>query len=985
MPIEKVTKRSGEVVDFNPKKIERAIAKANKAMGAPMTDDTIRTVTTTVVSLLEDVWHDNVPGVEDVQDIVEQQIAAAGYWEVAKDYILFRYKQREVRQEQQEKVVEKAKTHQISVTKRDGSPEPFDVNHITEHLIKCAADWREDINIDAVIGDAMDNMYDGVTISEINQAVVMALKSKIEADPSYSKIAARVLLNDLYKDVINANEFSPGFTDMYRQGLRGSITKGVEDERLDKRLLEFNFDILEAELDPERDHLFEYMGAQVLADRYFLKDLNQQLFELPQYFWMRVAMGLALNEPHREVRALEFYHIVSQLYYVPSTPTLFHSGTTHPQMSSCYLTTVEDDLANIFKSFSDNAQLSKWSGGLGNDWTNIRGTGSLIKSTNVGSQGVIPFLKIADATTAAINRSGKRRGATCAYLETWHYDIEDFIELRKNTGDDRRRTHDMNTANWIPDLFMKRVMADASWTLFSPDETSDLHHLYGRAFDKRYEEYEHQVETGEIKLYKKLQAKDLWRKMVTMLFETGHPWMTFKDPSNIRSPQDHVGVVHSSNLCTEITLNTSKDETAVCNLGSINLVRHIWDGHLNREKLAATVKTAGRMLDNVIDLNYYPIPESQNSNKRHRPVGLGIMGLQDALYELDMQFDSEAAVNFSDTTMEFIAYHMILGSSELARDRGVYESFKGSKWDRGLYPLDTLQLLEDERGIATGVAKTRKMDWEPVRQHVKKYGMRNSNTMAIAPTATIANISGVFPSIEPIYKNVYVKSNFSGEFTTNNQYLINDLKQCKLWDQKMLDDIKAHDGSIQQLERIPEKLRLKYKEVFEIDPIWILKHAAYRGKWIDQSQSVNIFLNTTSGKAISEIYAQAWMMGLKTTYYLRSLGASAVEKSTIDIGKQRDLPSSVLEKSNQEEEPVVAMHEPSRVAEPVYMAANRSAQTTVQPVSLSAAAARSTTTTMANSHRQNKQSDQVRSSTPSKSNKSRNIYIAPDAICEACE
>jgi ribonucleoside-diphosphate reductase alpha chain len=648
-------------------------------------------------------------------------------------------------------------------------------------------------------------------------------------------------------------------------------------------MLEYNLARLGAELRPERDTLFTYLGAQVLYDRYFLKNLKQEILETPQYFWMRIAMGLALNEPaDREAWALKFYDVISSLHYVPSTPTLFHSGTNHPQMSSCYLTTVNDELSHILKCVGDNAQLSKWSGGLGNDWTNIRGTGALIKSTNVGSQGVVPFLKIVDATTAAINRSGKRRGATCVYLECWHYDFEDFLELRKNTGDERRRTHDTNTASWIPDLFMKRVMEDGAWTLFSPDETPDLHDLHGRAFELRYQEYERMADAGDIRLFRRLRAVDLWRRMITMLYETGHPWITFKDPCNVRSPQDHVGVVHSSNLCTEITLNTSSDETAVCNLGSINLSRHVDDGALTYDRLKYTIKMAVRMLDNVIDLNFYPTEEARRSNLRHRPIGLGIMGVQDALYLLNLPFDSDDAVAFSDRLQEFVSYHAILSSSELSAEKGAYESFPGSKWDRGIFPVDTLDLLQSERGMSIDVDRRSWLDWEPVRAHVKAHGLRNSNMMAIAPTATIANIAGCVPSIEPIYKNMYVKSNFSGEFTIINRFLVSDLKELGLWDEDMMEKVKYYDGSVQAIQEIPDSVRAKYKEVFEIDPSWIVQHAAYRGKWIDQSQSVNVFTTTTSGKQISDVYLYAWRMGLKTTYYLRTLGASSIEKSTLD-------------------------------------------------------------------------------------------------------
>ncbi|UCH85352.1 MAG: ribonucleoside-diphosphate reductase subunit alpha, partial [Candidatus Latescibacterota bacterium] len=753
------------------------------------------------------------------------------------------------------------------------------------------------VDKDEIIRDTKLAIYDGISTREINQAIILALRARIEKDSVYSSLAARLLLNDLYKDVIGIDEFEDSFYLIYRASFRSAIERGVSEGRLDPRLLDFDLMELARSLEPERDRLLQYLGTQVLYDRYFLKDLDQRFLEAPQFFWMRIAMGLAILEPTtggtRERRAIEFYDTISRLLYVPSTPTLFHSGTKHPQMSSCYLTTVEDDLSHIMKSISDNAQLSKWSGGLGNDWSNIRATGSLIKSTNVGSQGVVPFLKIVDATTAAINRSGKRRGATCVYLETWHYDIEDFMELRKNTGDERRRTHDTNTAHWIPDLFMKRVQADDEWTLFSPDETPDLHQLYGSKFEARYKTYEDMAERGEIKLFRKVRAVDLWRKMITMLFETGHPWITFKDPCNIRSPQDHAGVVHSSNLCTEITLNTSIEETAVCNLGSINLAQHMCRGHLDEQLLADTVTTAIRMLDNVIDLNFYPTAESKIANLRHRPIGLGVMGLQDALYELNFNFDEDAAVEFSDATQEFIAYHAILASSKLAAEKGWYPSYQGSKWFRGILPVDTVALLEEERGIPTGINSGSRLDWTPVREHVAAHGMRNSNCMAIAPTATIANIAGCFPSVEPIYKNIYVKSNFSGEFTVINAHLVNDLKRLGLWSPDMIDKLKFYDGSLQRITDIPADIRAKYKEVFEIDPEWIVLHAAHRGKWIDQSQSLNIFTKSTSGKLISDIYKNAWEKGLKTTYYLRTLGASAIEKSTLDHNQTRDAATAV--------------------------------------------------------------------------------------------
>ena len=649
-------------------------------------------------------------------------------------------------------------------------------------------------------------------------------------------------------------------------------------------LEEYDVEDLAAYMDIERDRLFTYLGIQTLYDRYFIH-IGGRRIETPQFFWMRVAMGLASQEEDKHARAKEFYDVLSQLLYVNSTPTLFNAGTLHQQLSSCYLSTVDDDLGHIFKFIADDAQLSKWAGGIGNDWTNIRATGAHIKGTNGSSQGVIPFLKIANDTAVAVNQGGKRKGAMCAYLESWHLDLEDFLDLRKNTGDERRRTHDMNTANWIPDLFMKRVQEKGTWTLFSPNDVPDLHDLYGKAFEARYEEYEKMTETGELTLFKKVEAIDLWKKMLTMLFETGHPWINFKDPCNVRSPQNHAGVVHSSNLCTEITLNTSADETAVCNLGSVNLSKFVVEGKIDFENLEKTVRTAMRMLDNVIDINFYPTKEAKNSNLKHRPVGLGAMGLQDAFYMLDLPFDSDEAVDFSDRIQEAISYYAIQASCELAEERGTYESYKGSLWDRGIFPQDTIDILEQERGMPIECRREETLDWASLREKVKQHGMRNSNTMAIAPTATISNISGVFPCIEPIYKNMYVKSNLSGEFTIVNAYLIEDLKKLGIWNADMSEQIKYFDGSIQNIEEIPEKMRAKYKEVFEIHPTWLVRHAATRGRWIDQSQSLNIFVRGVSGKDLNDIYTMIWKTGLKTSYYLRSLGISQVEKSTVNASK----------------------------------------------------------------------------------------------------
>ncbi|MEX0650208.1 MAG: ribonucleoside-diphosphate reductase subunit alpha [Candidatus Andersenbacteria bacterium] len=894
MSIDKVKKRNGSIVDFDRDRIQRAIHKAFTATHTEHPEDLVEEITDEVVHDLE-ITHPSahVPAVENIQDLVEQKIASKGFFAVAKAYILYRKEHEEQRAEERHELQQRLSKRQLRVKQRDGSLVEFDITQIRKAIERYCGGELKPSEVDRTVEEALANVYDGISTTEINQAVIMSLRARIEQDPKYSYLAARVLVNDLYRDVLRVDEFETHFEETYRRGLQDSVKLGVQSERLDARMLDYNFNTLSAALDIGRDKLFTYLGMQTLYERYFVRDLEKKILETPQYFWMRVAMGLALSEDPqvRDQQAIKFYDVLSNIRYVASTPTLFHAGTSHPQMSSCYLTTVDDDLAHIFKSIGDNAQLSKWSGGLGNDWTNIRATGALIKSTNVGSQGVIPFLKISDATTAAINRSGKRRGATCVYLETWHYDIEDFLELRKNTGDERRRTHDTNTSNWIPDLFMKRVLEDGKWTLFSPNETPELHHLYGKAFEEKYMEYEKKAEAGEMHTVKQVKALDIWRKMINMLFETGHPWMTWKDPSNVRSPQDHVGVVHSSNLCTEITLNTSADETAVCNLGSINLVRHVVDGKLDKEQLQNTAETAMRMLDNVIDLNFYPTKEAENSNIKHRPVGLGIMGLQDMFYAMRIQFDSDEAVDLSDEVMEFISYYAILTSSKLAEEKGKYESYEGSKWSRNLFPIDTIELLEQERGMEVGVDRATRLDWTPVREHVKLHGMRNSNCMAIAPTATISTIAGCLPSIEPIYKNIYTKSNQTGEFTIINDELVNELKDRNLWNMELLDKIKHYDGNLESIPEIPQDIKDRYKEVFQIEPKWVIAHAAKRSKWIDQSQSLNLFIQTASGKDISDMYIAAWKAGLKTTYYLRTLGASAIEKSTVDINKKYDTPT----------------------------------------------------------------------------------------------
>jgi len=880
----RVVKRTGEVVPFDSSRIRTAIVKAVEAVGQEIPETVIDRMVDSINDEIGGRFTEFFPNVENIQDIVEKHLVREQFYEIAKAYILYRAERQKVREDAKLRAIENAKLGKLTVKKRDGRTQLLNVRKVAETLRRAAAGIDGEISVNRVVREVIKNVYDEVSTENLDRALVLAATSYIEHDPAYSQLAARLLLQRLYKDVIGRSIRQRELEKVYRETFVRRIKDHADWGTLDRKLLDFDLDRLAAAIRPERDLDFQYLGIQTLYERYFLRK-DDRVAELPQAFWMRVAMGLAIDEEQRDDWAIEFYELMSQLRYVPSTPTLFHAGTPGPQLSSCYLTTIDDDLSHIFKCLGDNSQLAKWSGGIGNDWSHIRATGAPIKSTKVESQGVIPFLKIANDVTNAINRSGKRRGATCAYLETWHYDIEDFLDLRKNTGDERRRTHDMNTANWIPDLFMKRVVADQEWTLFSPDEVPELHGLYGRAFEERYRAYEEQAENGEMNLFKTVSAKQLWRKMLTMLFETGHPWVTFKDACNVRSPQDHAGVVHSSNLCTEITLNTSAEETAVCNLGSINLTRHVKEGALDTELLASTVETAMRMLDNVIDINFYPTPESKNANLRHRPVGLGLMGFQDALFELDLPFTSDEALEFADATQELISYHAILASSELAKERGAYPSFPGSKWHRGLFPIDTLNLLEQERGVPVEVSRTQRLDWRPVREHVAEWGMRNSNTMAVAPTATISNISGCFPCIEPIYKNIYVKANISGEFTIVNRYLIDDLKALGQWGDEMLDQLKYYDGNVSLIAGIPDELKAKYQEAFEIDPVWALKMTATRGKWIDQSQSHNVFMKGTSGKLLSEIYVSAWKFGLKTTYYLRTLGATQIEKSTLDASK----------------------------------------------------------------------------------------------------
>ena len=910
MAVTQITKRDGEIVAFNQAKIWKAISKAFLDVKQNFTAEEAKQVdgvTESVVNALDEQFIDNYPTVEIVQDIVEKKLMERGFYDVAKGYILYRKAHDDARREELERL--EGAHPSLKVRKASGEVVSFNRYNINKTISYSLTGLEQDIDVDLIISGIENSIYDGMTTKEISQIIVMTVRSYIDRDPAYSVLAARLLLNTIYEGVIGEDLDYANLDTLYREAFVNNIQAAVNARILSKDMLDYNLEWLATKIKPERDNLFKFLGIQTLYDRYFIKDpVSKKMFDTPQGFWMRVAMGLALVEKPevREQKVVDFYEIMSQMYFVPSTPTLFHAGTNHPQLSSCYLNTIEDDLSHIFKVIGDNAQMSKWSGGIGTDFTNLRGIGALIKGTGVESQGIIPFLKVANDTTAAINRSGKRRGAAVVYLETWHLDIEDFLELRKNTGDERRRTHDMNTANWIPDLFMERVRQDGEWTLFSPDETPDLHHIYGQEFNTAYKNYERLADEGKIKLFRRMKAKDLWRKMITMLYETGHPWITFKDPSNIRSPQDHVGVIHNSNLCTEITLNNSAEETAVCNLGSLNLKYFVKNGAFDKELIARVVPIAIRMLDNVIDINFYPTKEGEVSNKRHRPIGLGIMGYHDALYQLDINFDTEEAVEFADYSMEAISYYSILASSQLAQEKGAYESFKGSKWDRGILPVDTINLLEQSREMQIPVNRIERLDWAPVRESIKVYGMRNSNTMAIAPTSNLANITDAVPANEPIYKNLYVKSNQAGDFTVINSYLIEDLKKIGLWSPAIAEKVKYFDGSIAQITEIPENLRAKYKEVFEINPKWLVKAAAYRGKWMDQSQSLNIFYRGVSGKDIADVYMYAWEMGVKTTYYLRTLAISQVEKSTVSINEfgtthRRDFSQSTVNASSEQQ------------------------------------------------------------------------------------
>ena len=877
----RIIKRNGSVVDFDGSKIEIAITKAFLAVhtSAAAASSSVHSRVSALSSQVEDIFRKRMPSggtihIEEIQDQVELALMRSEEHKVAREYVLYR--------------AERANQRAIETHIHDRpEKEELETSERIEVIAKEACNGLEGTDSEKIISEANKNLYEGAPEHEVKEALVLSARSLVEVEPNYTFATARILLDSLRSEALSFLEITENATHeemsaLYPEALNAFVKKGIELELLNPELANYDLDLLGKAMIPDNDLLFSYLGIQTLYDRYFIHS-NEIRFELPQVFFMRVAMGLALNEENREQRALEFYELLSSFDYMSSTPTLFNAGTMHSQLSSCYLTTVPDDLHGIYGALQDNAMLSKWAGGLGNDWTPVRGMGAHIKGTNGKSQGVVPFLKVVNDTAVAVNQGGKRKGAVCAYLETWHLDIEEFVELRKNTGDDRRRTHDMNTANWVPDLFMERVFEGKKWTLFTPNETPELHDLSGEAFREKYEEYEKLAQEGKLKAYKEVEAEELWRKILSMLFETGHPWITFKDACNLRSPQQHTGVIHSSNLCTEITLNTSNDEIAVCNLGSINIPNHLdAEGNLDKEKLEKNVTTAIRMLDNVIDINYYAVPQAENSNFKHRPIGMGIMGFQDALYIKKIPYASEAAVDFADESMELVSYMAINASSDLAKERGSYSSYEGSLWSQGILPLDSIEILEKQRGKDyIEVDKTTRLDWDALREKVKTQGMRNSNTMAIAPTATIANITGLTQSIEPTYSNLFVKSNLSGEFTVINMHLVDALKEIDMWDEVMVYDLKNLNGSLESIARVPEDIKKLFATSFEVEPKWLIEAASRRQKWIDQSQSLNLYVSEPNGKKLDVMYRMAWLRGLKTTYYLRSRSATTTEKSTI--------------------------------------------------------------------------------------------------------
>ncbi len=888
----KTIKRNGKVVNYDDTKIKIAITKAFIADegGTAPSSDRIHQQIEELTRQITQVFKRRLPSggaihIEDIQDQVELALMRSGHYKVARAYVLYREEHRKARQKELKQHSTDSKV--LLITMPDGELQPLDMERL-QTIVGEACRNLEHVSAEPVIKDALRNLYNQAKFADVHKALIMAARTLVEKEPNYTYVSARLLLDSLRMEALTKLNIQTDATfdemsSLYPSYFKAYIQHGIAQGMLDPKMADFNLEQLAKALLPERDMQFTYLSLQTLYDRYFIHDHGTR-YELPQAFFMRVAMGLAIRETQKEERAIEFYQLLSSFDYMSSTPTLFNSGTVRPQLSSCYLTTVPDDLDGIYSAIKDNALLSKFAGGLGNDWTSVRAMGSHIKGTNGKSQGVVPFLNVADATAVAVNQGGKRKGAVCAYLECWHRDVEEFLELRKNTGDDRRRTHDMNTALWIPDLFMQRVREDGDWTLFSPDTVPELHDQYGKSFEKLYLDYEAKAAKGLISNVKTLNAVKLWRKMLSMLFETGHPWMTFKDPCNVRSPQQHAGVIHSSNLCTEITLNTSVDEIAVCNLGSINLPAHIKNGAIDKKKLKQTITTAIRMLDNVIDINYYAVPQARNSNLKHRPIGLGLMGFQDALYDLKLDYASKEAVEFADSSMELISYYAIEASCHLAKERGSYSTYEGSLWSKGILPIDSINLLQQSRAKYLEQDRSQRLDWEALRVQVRTQGMRNSNVMAIAPTATISNICGVSQSIEPTYQNLYVKSNLSGEFTVVNPYLVQDLKALNLWDEVMVNDLKYFNGSVQPISRIPTELKNRYATSFEIDPMWLVEAASRRQKWIDQAQSLNIYMAQPSGKKLHDLYMHAWVRGLKTTYYLRSLGASNAEKSTVTDG-----------------------------------------------------------------------------------------------------
>jgi len=892
----RVIKRNGSVVPYNEEKISIAITKAFLAVegGTAAASTRIHDKVNQLSYRVTTTFNTRMPSggtlhIEEIQDQVELELMRSEEREVARAYVLYREERTKARKEeeplQQGKIKEETG---IKITLDDGSESTLDIERLNR-MVQEACEGLQDVSATEIVEEAKRNLYNGVSMADIRTSLVMTARTMVEQEPNYTYVTARILLDNLRSEALSFLKLGEQATQsemekIYPEAFNAFIHAGIENDIINPELAKMDLEKLAKAIDPKRDNNFTYLGLQTLYDRYFIHK-DDVRYELPQVFFMRVSMGLAINEEGREDRAIEFYNLLSNFDYMSSTPTLFNSGTLHSQLSSCYLTTVPDDLHGIYGAIQDNAMLSKWAGGLGNDWTPVRGLGSKIKGTNGKSQGVVPFLKVVNDTAVAVNQGGKRKGAVCSYLETWHMDIEEFVELRKNTGDDRRRTHDMNTANWVPDLFMKRVSEGKHWTLFTPSDTPDLHDLYGKDFEERYEFYESLTESGKIEFYKKIDAGELWKKMLSMLFETGHPWITFKDVCNLRSPQQHVGVVHSSNLCTEITLNTNQDEIAVCNLGSVNLTRHLNENGLDLEKLEKTINTAIRMLDNVIDINYYAVKSAENSNMLHRPIGMGIMGFHDSLYMMNIPYATDQAVDFADRSMEAVSYFAIKASSDLAKERGSYKTFEGSLWSKGELPIDSIRTLKESRGEGyLELDESTTLDWGTLRKQVVSQGMRNSNVMAIAPTATIANITGVSQSIEPTYQNLYVKSNLSGEFTVTNLHLVNSLKKLGLWDTVMVNDLKYYDGSVKEISRIPQEIKEVYATAFEIEPRWLVDAASRRQKWIDQSQSLNLYIDRPSGKKLDIMYRMAWLRGLKTTYYLRSRAATTTEKSTIATG-----------------------------------------------------------------------------------------------------